>query len=157
MALYNTMSIFHFLKKNQDKIILLINLFLISSLSFFAGYFYAYQQTDQHEIKFENSEDICRNLFFKDEQEKGIVQSSQNKNSSPQSKARESVLENSSIVEKNVSDEKEKMLVGSKNSKVYHKPDCPHAKRILEKNKIWFDSKEEAESRGYRVGKCCHP
>jgi hypothetical protein len=153
----NFKKVVGFLNNNDGKIILLINLFLISSLSFFAGYFYAYHQTDQHEIKFENSEDICRNLFFKDEQEKGIVQSSQNKNSSPQPKAGESVLENSSIVEKNVSDEKEKMLVGSKNSKVYHKPDCPHAKRILEKNKIWFDSKEEAESRGYRVGKCCHP
>ncbi len=153
----NFKKVIGFLNNNNDKIILLVNLFLISSLSFFAGYFYAYQQTEQHEIKFENSEDICRNLFFKDEQEKGIVQSSQNKNSSPQPKVGENILENSSVIEKNVSDEKEKMLVGSKNSKVYHKSNCPHAKRILEKNKIWFASKEEAESRGYREGKCCHP
>jgi len=144
------MNILRFLKKNKNKIILLVNLVLISSLSFMAGYFYVYQQNN-HEIKFENAEDICPEFFIK-----GAVQSSQNKNSL-QPGAGDSVLENSDVAKKNILEEKEKMFVGSKNSKIYHKPDCPYAKKILEKNKVWFSSKKDAESRGYRGGKCCNP
>lgn len=39
--------------------------------------------------------------------------------------------------------------VASKNSAKYHLPDCPGAKRIADYNKIWFNSREEAESLGY--------
>ena len=145
------MNILRFLKKNKNKIILLVNLVLISSLSFMAGYFYARQQNDHHEIKFVNAEDICPDFFIK-----GAVQSSQNKNSL-QPGAEESVLGNSDAAKKNILEEKEKMFVGSKNSEVYHEPDCPYAKKILEKNKVWFSSKKDAENRGYRGGKCCNP
>ena len=149
-------------KKHKNKIVLLVNLILISSLSFMAGYFYAYQQTNHHEIKFENAEDICPDFFVKDVNKnntksdtKETVRNSQNKNNSPQPRVGESVLGNSDVAEKNISEEKGGMFVGSKNSKIYHKPDCPYAKKILDKNKIWFSSKEDAESRGYHAGKCC--
>ena len=148
-----------FLKNNKSKIILLVNLILISSLSFMAGSFYDCHQTNQQEIKFENAEDVCSGFFVKDIAEnnlEGTVQGSQNKNT-PSLGAGESELKNSAPAEKNISDKKEGMFVGSKNSEIYHKPDCPYAKKILDKNKIWFSSKEDAESRGYRVGKCCHP
>lgn len=46
-------------------------------------------------------------------------------------------------------------FVASKNSTVYHFPWCSGAKRIAEKNKIWFDSKEDAEKAGYRPAKNC--
>lgn len=46
-------------------------------------------------------------------------------------------------------------VVGSKNSDKYHLPDCPGAKQISEKNKIWFDSIEEAEKAGYKPAANC--
>lgn len=42
--------------------------------------------------------------------------------------------------------------VGSKNSNKYHLPDSSAAKRIKEENKVWFQSKEEAEAEGYEPG-----
>ncbi|MCK4387048.1 MAG: hypothetical protein KAV41_03140 [Candidatus Pacebacteria bacterium] len=45
--------------------------------------------------------------------------------------------------------------VASKNSDKYHAPWCSGAKRIKEENKIWFNSKEEAEKAGYKpAGNC---
>jgi len=46
-------------------------------------------------------------------------------------------------------------VVGSINSDKYHLPDCPGAKQIKEKNKIWFDSIEAAAAAGYKpAGNC---
>lgn len=47
-------------------------------------------------------------------------------------------------------------FVGSKNGSVYHLPHCSGAARIKEENKIWFSSKEEAESLGYTPAKNCN-
>lgn len=45
--------------------------------------------------------------------------------------------------------------VASKNSTFYHFPWCPGALKIKEENKIWFQTKEEAENRGYKpAGNC---
>jgi len=46
-------------------------------------------------------------------------------------------------------------VVASKNSDKYHLPDCPGAKQISEKNKIWFDSIEAAEKAGYKPAANC--
>lgn len=45
--------------------------------------------------------------------------------------------------------------VASKNGSAYHFPWCPGAKRIKEENKIWFQTKEEAETRGYKPAANC--
>lgn len=47
------------------------------------------------------------------------------------------------------------MLVGSKNSDKYHYPWCSGAQGIKEENKIWFSSREEAESSGYTPAANC--
>ncbi len=39
--------------------------------------------------------------------------------------------------------------VASKDGTKYHLPWCGSAKRIKEENKIWFNTKEEAEAAGY--------
>ncbi len=41
------------------------------------------------------------------------------------------------------------MYVGSKNSNKFHLPWCSGAQRISEENKVWFQTKEEAEAMGY--------
>ena len=46
-------------------------------------------------------------------------------------------------------------VLGSVNSDKYHLPECPGAKQISEKNKIWFDSPEEAEKAGYKPAANC--
>lgn len=49
----------------------------------------------------------------------------------------------------------ERKFVASKNSSVYHLPWCSGAKRISEKNKVWFATKAEAEQVGYRPASNC--
>lgn len=45
--------------------------------------------------------------------------------------------------------------IASKNGTAYHYPWCPGATKIKEVNKVWFQSKEEAEKRGYKpAGNC---
>jgi len=47
--------------------------------------------------------------------------------------------------------------VASRNSKVFHRPDCVYVKRILLKNLIRFSTREEAISSGRRPCKVCKP
>lgn len=46
-------------------------------------------------------------------------------------------------------------VVGSKNGTKYHLPSCPGAKQISEKNKITFNSIEEARAKGYTPASNC--
>lgn len=46
-------------------------------------------------------------------------------------------------------------IIGNKNSKIYHRPDCPGYKSVSEKNQVKFKSAEEAEAGGYRAAKNC--
>jgi hypothetical protein len=47
------------------------------------------------------------------------------------------------------------LLVASKNGSKYHYPWCSGGKSISEKNKIWFDSTDEARKAGYTpAGNC---
>lgn len=45
--------------------------------------------------------------------------------------------------------------VASKNGKAYHLPWCSGAQRIKPENKIWFKTKEEAQSAGYAPAANC--
>ncbi len=47
--------------------------------------------------------------------------------------------------------------VSSKYSKIFHKPDCRWAKRILPKNLVGYNSREEAVKAGKRPCKICKP
>lgn len=49
------------------------------------------------------------------------------------------------------------MFCGSKNSNVYHYPNCPEAKRIKPANLVWFTNECDAESKGYRPCSICKP
>ncbi|MBI2121569.1 MAG: hypothetical protein HYT98_00450 [Candidatus Sungbacteria bacterium] len=49
----------------------------------------------------------------------------------------------------------QKRYVASKSGTAYHFSWCPGALRIKEENKIWFETKEEAEKAGYKpAGNC---
>lgn len=47
-------------------------------------------------------------------------------------------------------------FVASSKGKYYYPIDCPLAKNLSEKNKIYFNTKEEAESRGYIYNARCN-
>ena len=46
-------------------------------------------------------------------------------------------------------------IIGNKNSKIYHREDCPGALKMSESNKVFFNSIEEAKGAGYKpAGNC---
>ena len=47
-------------------------------------------------------------------------------------------------------------VVASKNSKLYHNPECKYVKNIKEENIVIFEDKEDAEKSGYLPDKNCH-
>lgn len=47
--------------------------------------------------------------------------------------------------------------IGNKNSHVFHLPDCSGVKNMNEKNKVNFDSREEAVEAGYHPCSSCNP
>lgn len=47
--------------------------------------------------------------------------------------------------------------VGNKSSRKFHKLDCPWAKRISERNRVYFKTKEEAIKQGYIPCSVCKP
>jgi len=64
-------------------------------------------------------------------------------------------ISTSDVDSSQISDVANGQLVGSKNSDKYHLPWCLGAQRIKEENKVWFQSKEEAEAAGYQsAGNC---
>ena len=48
------------------------------------------------------------------------------------------------------------VLVGSKNSNKYHQPSCKMAAKISAENRVCFSSADDAKSKGYEPAKCCH-
>lgn len=45
--------------------------------------------------------------------------------------------------------------VAAKTGSVYYLPTCSGAKRIKEENKVWFQTKADAEAKGYQPAKSC--
>ncbi|MFH1048074.1 MAG: hypothetical protein V1732_00230 [Patescibacteria group bacterium] len=46
-------------------------------------------------------------------------------------------------------------FLASINGEAYYPKDCAAANRIKEENRIWFNTKKEAESQGYRPAQNC--
>jgi len=46
-------------------------------------------------------------------------------------------------------------IVGNKNSKIFHRPECSGYDRVSEKNRVYFNSAAEAQTAGYRIAKNC--
>jgi hypothetical protein len=48
-----------------------------------------------------------------------------------------------------------KLFVASKTGKSYYYPWCTQAEKILDKNKVWFETQDEAVKAGYSPSKSC--
>ena len=53
--------------------------------------------------------------------------------------------------------EQQAHYIGNKNSHVFHAPDCGSLKKMSEKNKVAFDSRDEAIEAGYKPCSSCDP
>lgn len=51
----------------------------------------------------------------------------------------------------------EATYVGNKNSQVFHLADCSSAEKMAEKNKVYFNSRDDAVKEGYTPCKSCNP
>ena len=134
-----------FLKNNQEKIFLLLGFIFVFFTGAFSSYFYFQEQDDRNNITIEDASQDCQDLFKENSANKYIES---NSNSSAQVMGEQTKLENT------IPQNKTGMFVASKNSKIYHLPDCQYAKRINEGNKIYFKSAEEAREKGYSPHSC---
>ncbi len=136
----------NFLKNNQEKFLLLLGFILIFSAGFSSGYFYFQEQdSNEYNITIEEPSQDCKNLFNAEPIKEYIEVDF---NSSSQVKGEQSKSDNVNLQNKTG------MFVASKNSKVYHLPDCQYVKRIKDANKIWFKSAKEAGEMGYSPHSC---
>jgi endonuclease YncB( thermonuclease family) len=46
-------------------------------------------------------------------------------------------------------------IIGNRNSKIYHLPNCPDYSKVSERNRVSFKSESEAEAAGYRKARNC--
>ena len=144
-----------FFKNNEGDIILVVGIILISLISFGGGWLMGIspglESKNKGEVKIEE-------VLLEDLQaETGIVGElkEENEKSKKENQNNASKNENQNKNEDKSKEQNEKQIVASKNGSVYHYTWCPGAKRIKEENKIYFNSKEEAEAAGYRPAKNC--
>ena len=136
----------NFLKNNQEKLLLLLGFILVFSAGFSSGYFFLQEQdNNEYNITIEEPSQDCKNLFNAEPIREYIISDF---NSSGQIKGEQSKTDSVNLQNKTG------MFVASKNSKIYHLPDCNYAKRIKDENKIWFKSEKEAGERGYSPHSC---
>ena len=135
------------LKNNQEKLLLSLGFIFVFFTGVFSGYFYFQEQDDRNSITIEDTSQDCQDLFNQNSVKK-YIDSNSNSNSSSQVKGEQNNSNNS------IPQNKTGMFVASKNSKIYHSPDCQYVKRIKEENKIFFKSAKEAREKGYGPHSC---
>jgi len=121
-------------KDNQNDIILIIGVILISLISFGAGCLYEANFPSPAKLDISDVSQI----------EKLTTQLPNKKKSETEKDLQEQKSEALQI-----------QIIGNKNSKVYHYPWCSGAKNMREENKVFFNSIKEAQEAGFRpAGNC---
>lgn len=136
-------------KDNEGDIILVVGIILISLISFGGGWLMGISPWLESKNK---GEAKIEEVLLEDLQaETGIIgESEENEKLKMQSEKLNKEGQANTADEK-----KEQQIVASKKGSVYHYIWCSGAKRIKEENKVYFNSKKEAETAGYRPAKNC--
>lgn len=142
-----------FFKQNEADIILIIGIVLIALISFGAGWLMGNKKT----LNNDSVSGIINNDKVSVEEmapeNKETIQPTTNQSENIVSSQKTTSVNNQQT---NTSSQNSQCkYVGSKNSDVYHLPECSGAQRIKEENKRCFSSKEEAEKSGYRPAANC--
>lgn len=125
-----------FFVKHENRIILFFGVILLSFISYGLGRLSAPQPKEPIKIE-ASSKNILKEIKLPEEAADNSTPAVDNKK------------------DDNIPQAKRGKYVASKNGTKYHLPGCSGAKRIKEENKIWFDSKAEAEQAGYEPAKNC--
>lgn len=150
--------------KHENRIILFLGVILLSLISYGVGRLGAPKPKEQVIIEAGAQE------FFKDSEPKEassnsvasvkkdetwelptIIKEQQNSIQAPANLSKPDAASANNVGES----KNQGLYVASKNGAKYHLPTCSGAKRIKEENKIWFNSKQEAEKAGYEPAKNC--
>lgn len=159
-----------FFKENEADIILVIGVVLISLMSFGGGWLMGInsvlpqtaakkdnikiEETSPDDLKASTSEAI-ENEAIENAQEEKPAETSNNPETLPETSQGEEVKNSTEepTLNSTQTTQNEKQIVASKNGETYYYVWCSGANRIKEENKIYFNSKEEAEKAGYREAK----
>jgi len=133
------MNIVEYFKENQERFITLFGFAMVFVFGFFSGYYYLLDQVDKRGVAIVEPSADCADLF-----NNGVAADAAGNVGN--------AAKPDSIVAS--ADTEVKSYVASKNSKVFHRPECSFAAKIKEENKIWFSSIKEAESSGLKPHSC---
>lgn len=141
------LSLKDFFVKHENRIVLFIGVILLSFISYGIGRLSVAQPKESVIIQASSQDILKNNPAVKEE----VKQDEKNLTIKKQYGS----INSQKIKEKNKIVKNTGLYVASKNGTKYHLPTCSGAKRIKEENKIWFDSKQEAEKAGYEPAKNC--
>lgn len=141
------MNIKSFLKNNQNDIILIIGVILISLISFGAGRLTAPQPLKQPLTIDESQVANISQTFLKPENQ--IVDTANTANSDNQSSTENQSSNQQNQVNIN-SQQKQGQFVASKSGKNYYWPWDSTVQRIKPENLIWFATEAQAQAAGYK-------
>ena len=140
----------NFWRKNDQKILIILAIFLVTVVSFRAGETYKEKQKTAEIKIFLNDPRVASNPR---EEEIKVLNKALERNTL-NTTDNEISGENRKMENKERKQEK-CAFVGSKNSNKYHLPGCRYAAKIKELNRVCFSSAEDAEAKGYQAAKCC--
>lgn len=132
-------------EKNKEKLKALAGLGLIFSLGFGCGYYYLDAEKEETAVVMQDKSAECAALF---RENAGAFPNGAS------SAAELPAAENASGTVLSGSTEAQKLFAASKNSTLYHTPDCQYVKRIKEGNAVWFSSAAEAQASGKKPHGC---
>ncbi len=128
-----------FVKDNQNDIVLIIGIILISLISFGAGRLFEAGRLTNQPINY-GSEKII-NI----DQNIAAESPTPSPNKNPNQQTPQIQTDSAGSLQ----------IIGNKSSKIYHYPWCSGAKNMKEENKIFFNSTEEAKKAGFKpAGNC---
>jgi len=128
-----------FVKDNQNDIVLIIGIILISLISFGAGRLFEAGRLTNQPINY-GSEKII-NI----DQNIAAESPTPSPNENPNQQTPQIQTDSAGSLQ----------IIGNKSSKIYHYPWCSGAKNMKEENKIFFNSTEEAKKAGFKpAGNC---
>lgn len=148
------MSTDEIIDKNKGKIKMLSVFALIFSLGFACGFYYIDVEKSEVAVTVRDKNADCSALFEKSPNVAVATSADSILTGETAQQTAGAVLSASDTKAVPGSPAAEKRFVGSKNSTLYHTPDCQYVKRVKAENLMTFSSAVEAEAAGKKSHSC---